>query len=229
MKKKLAALMLAAALSLSLAAPALAAEPVFQDVPEKHWAASFVERAYHMGIVNGTSWDPQTGVRMFSPDQTISGAEICVMLTRQYCPDEIGKSVQGQPWYTPYVEAAEKNGYLTDVSIPNMTAPATREQMVAILYNAAGRPAVDAGTVLAKYTDRAQLSAYAVQPMAWAVSNGVVSGTTDTTLSPAGTATRAQIAVVMVRYIENELGVEILFPTPGMGPATRTAPPTPPT
>jgi len=73
----------------------------------------------------------------------------------------------------------------------NLDVPVTREQMVAILYNVAGHPEADT-SALSPFNDKNQVAAYAVNGFAWAVSNKVVGGTSNTTLSPSGTATRAQ-------------------------------------
>lgn len=89
----------------------------------------------------------------------------------------------------------------------------TREQMVAILYNVAGHPEADT-SALSPFNDKNQVAAYAVSGFAWAVSNKVVGGTSNTTLSPSGTATRAQIAVILIRYLENVVGATFPEVTP---------------
>ena len=79
----------------------------------------------------------------------------------------------------------------------------TREQIAAILSryaDAMGDTVTTSGTLNA-YVDKDQVSDYAVQPMIWAVDRGIISGTTDTTLSPKSTATRAQVVVMLHRYL----------------------------
>ena len=74
----------------------------------------------------------------------------------------------------------------------------TRQQFVALLWRAVGSP--KANKNLSAYSDAASVAVYARDAFAWAAENGVVSGTSATTLSPNGTATRAQIAVMLSRY-----------------------------
>ena len=79
----------------------------------------------------------------------------------------------------------------------------TRQQISAILYRYAkftGNLAENQGS-LEGYTDKALVEPYAVSPMAWAVGEGIISGTTPTTLSPLDHATRAQVAVMLHRYL----------------------------
>ena len=85
--------------------------------------------------------------------------------------------------------------------------------LFAILYNVAGHPEADT-SALSTFNDKNQVAAYAVNGFAWAVSNKVVGGTSNTTLSPSGTATRAQIAVILIRYLENVVGATFPEVTP---------------
>ncbi|MBQ2618773.1 MAG: S-layer homology domain-containing protein, partial [Oscillospiraceae bacterium] len=81
--------------------------------------------------------------------------------------------------------------------------PVTREQMVTILYNYAclfGEQAADL-SLLDSFEDAGRVGNYARTPMAWAVSVGVISGRTPTTLDPKGNATRAEIASILMRFI----------------------------
>ena len=83
--------------------------------------------------------------------------------------------------------------------------PVTREQLVAILYRYAQAKGYDTAktTELIAYTDASSVSTWAETAMKWAVSQGLITGTSDTTLSPTATATRAQVAAILQRYIEN--------------------------
>ena len=82
----------------------------------------------------------------------------------------------------------------------------TREQLASILYRYAESTGMDmsAGknTSLAGYGDASSISAYAVSAMQWAVGEGIISGTGSRTLSPQGTATRAQCAAMIQRFCE---------------------------
>lgn len=225
MKKKLTALLMVALICVSATVPALAAAPVFQDVPDGFWAKAQIEKAYALGMVGGTSYNEATGVRTYSPNNPITGAQLMVMLVRRYCPQDVNAEMAHQcgfsgTWYDGEFYAADKHGYLNGLPLEQgvravLEAPASRELLVAMLYNVAGRPddSGDAATVLAQFTDRTKVAAYAVDGFAWAVGNGIVSGTSATTLSPQGTATRAQVAVILIRYIEKS-GDKVPVPEP---------------
>ena len=223
--KRLIAAMAAAVLTVTLAVPAFAA-PTFSDVPASHWAYTAVEKAAGSGMVAGV------GDGKYDPNGAITGGQLLAMLTRNFCPEDIETNetalseagVAGK-WYSGNLYAAIKHGYLDglDRSAIDFDAPCTREQMVTILYNVAGRPATNT-SALAQFNDRGQVAAYAVNGFSWAVSNKVVSGTSNTTLSPRGTATRAQVAVILIRYLENVEGVQ--FPEVNGG-STQPVEPTP--
>lgn len=208
--KRLITAMAAAVLTVTLAVPAFAAGPTFSDVPASHWAYAAIEKAAGRGMVAGV------GDGKYAPNGTITGGQLLAMLTRHFCPEDIetdpivlSQAGHSGRWYSGNLYAALKHGYLDgiDPTEIDLDAPCTREQMVTILYNVAGRPATNT-SALAQFNDRGQVAAYAVNGFSWAVSNKVVSGTSDTTLSPRGTATRAQVAVILIRYLENVEGVK---------------------
>ena len=100
----------------------------------------------------------------------------------------------------PGLDWAVENG-ISDGSNPNNNI--TREQFAAMLYRYAENAGEDitADTAeLNKFIDTINISSYALQPLAWAVENGIVSGTSSDTISPAGNATRAQVATMLMRY-----------------------------
>ena len=208
--KRLITAMAAAVLTATLAIPAFAAGPTFRDVPASHWAYTAIEKAAGRGMVAGV------GDGKYDPNGAITGGQLLAMLTRHFCPSDIetdpivlSQAGHSGRWYSGNLYAALKHGYLDgiDPTEIDLDAPCTREQMVTILYNVAGRPATNA-SALAQFSDRGQVAAYAVNGFSWAVSNKVVSGTSNTTLSPRGTATRAQVAVILIRYLENVEGVQ---------------------
>lgn len=228
--KRLITAMAAAVLTATLAVPAFAAGPTFRDVPASHWAYTAIEKAAGNGMVAGV------GDGKYAPNGTITGGQLLAMLTRHFCPEDIetdpivlSQAGHSGRWYSGNLYAALKHGYLDgiDPTEIDLDAPCTREQMVTILYNVAGRPATNT-SALAQFNDRGQVAAYAVNGFSWAVSNKVVSGTSNTTLSPRGTATRAQVAVILIRYLENVEGVQ--FPDVNGGsvqPVEPTPTPTP--
>ena len=128
----------------------------------------------------------------YDPNGAITGGQLLAMLTRHFCPSDIetdpivlSQAGHSGRWYSGNLYAALKHGYLDgiDPTEIDLDAPCTREQMVTILYNVAGRPATNT-SALSQFNDRGQVAAYAVNGFSWAVSNKVVSGTSNTTLSP---------------------------------------------
>lgn len=215
-KKRILSAVIAAALSATMAVPAFAAAPTFSDVPASHWAYTAIEKAAGAKMVGGI------GNGQYSPEGTVTGGQLLTMLTSYFCPSDIETDAAvleqagcGGKWYSGNWYAALKNGYLNGLekSGLNLDAPVTREQMVAILYNVAGHPKADT-SALSPFNDKNQVAAYAVNGFAWAVSNKVVGGTSNTTLSPSGTATRAQMAVILIGYLENVVGATFPEVTP---------------
>jgi hypothetical protein len=105
-------------------------------------------------------------------------------------------------WNTDAIVWAADNGIVNGVS-PTSYAPdakITREQIVTILYRYAKAEAV-AKDHLAGYTDAGKVSGYAKDAMNWAIANGIINGMTETTLAPTANATRAQICVILMRYL----------------------------
>ena len=113
-------------------------------------------------------------------------------------------------YYTEAVAWAKENGVVAGISdttfSPNNRI--TREQMAAILYRYAkfcGKD-VSAKADLTQFPDASKVSAYAVDALAWAVENGIISGTLDggrAYLDPKGAATRAQVAAILMRYLRH--------------------------
>ena len=224
MKRKLTALLAAAALCLSLTIPASAAGSFADVSPTRDaWCYTQVMQASEAGLMNGY------GSSLFGKNDPITRGQMVQILYNYYgenCGTNSGFSdVPSSAWYAKAVTWASKkgvaSGYSNGTFGPNNKL--TREQMVTILYNVAGRPATNA-SALAQFNDRGQVAAYAVNGFSWAVSNKVVSGTSNTTLSPCGTATRAQVAVILIRYLENVEDVQ--FPDVNGG-STQPVEPTP--
>ena len=221
-KKKLLSALLSAALCAGMCVPAFAAGPTFTDVPVTHWAYTAVEKASEAGLMNGYA-DGR-----FGKNDPITRGQMVQILYNYYgedCGTNSGFSdVPSSAWYAKAVTWASKKGVASGYSNGTFGPDnqLTREQMVTILYNVAGRPATNT-SALAQFNDRGQVAAYAINSFSWAVSNKVVSGTSNTTLSPRGTATRAQVAVILIRYLENVEGVQF----PDVDGSTQPVEPTP--
>lgn len=192
MKRKLS-LALAVILTVSLfTLPAQAADNRFTDVPESHWAHDAIEYVVDEGLFAGTS------DTTFNPEGTMTRAMLWVVLARM---DDVNTNASsGEAWYQPGLDWAVENG-ISDGTNPNNNI--TREQFAAMLYRYAENAGEDitADTAeLNKFIDTINVSSYALQPLAWALENGIVSGTSSDTISPAGNATRAQVATMLMRY-----------------------------
>lgn len=192
MRKQLS-LALAAILTVStMILPAGAAGSRFTDVPEGHWAFESVEYAVDKGYFSGTSEDT------FSPDTTMTRAMLWTVLARM--DDYTGTAGPDDPWYQNGRDWAMANG-ISDGTNPDGNI--TREQFATMLYNFAkhtGKNTDKSSSVLNQYSDRGDIASYAVDAMAWAVTQGIISGTSSTTIAPTGLATRSQAAVMLMRF-----------------------------
>lgn len=160
----------------------------YTDVPASYWGAAAVDYVTGREIFSGT------GATTFAPEPAMDRAMIVTVLARL---DGVDTSV-GANWYDAGRQWAMQKG-VSDGS--DMQASLTREQLAAMLYRYAGSPS--ANGALDAYSDGAQVSAYARQAMAWAVQKGLLTGTSSTTLAPQAQATRAQVAVILQRFIQS--------------------------
>ena len=177
----------------------------FTDVASSEWYYEAVQYVYNNELMNGMS------ATTFEPNSTTTRGMIVTMLYRlenEPTAASAGFSdVAAGQWYTDAVNWAAANnivnGYGDDQFGPTDTI--TREQMMAILYRYAQYKGYDvtASADLSAYTDAANISSYAVSAMQWAVGEGLINGITDTTLVPGGSATRAQVAAILMRFCEN--------------------------
>ena len=188
--------------------PARPAAPVglpFADVSSSDWFYNDVRYVYEKGIMDGT------GADRFSPNAPLTRAMIVTILYRMAgSPSVSGSSdftdVAAGKWFAKAVAWAAANGivngYGSGLFGPN--DPVTREQLAAMLYRYAvygGMTAVTLEENLGGFADTAQLSAYAIQAMNWAVGQGLINGS-GSNLVPKAQATRAQVAAIIHRYLE---------------------------
>ena len=177
----------------------------FTDVADGAWYAGAVRYVYQLGLITGTS------DTSFSPDMTTSRAMLVTILYRlEGSPAVSGPTafpdVSSGQWYADAVAWASANGVVTGYDNgsfgPNDTI--TREQMAAIFFRYAAYKGHDTASrdTLNGYSDAGQVSPYAAEAMGWAVGSGLITGTSDTTLSPSGSATRAQAAVILTRFCQ---------------------------
>ena len=177
----------------------------FTDVKETDWFFKGVEYVVDKGVMSGVSENE------FAPSGKLTRAMLVQMLynmeSRPACDAENAfMDVPVGQWYTDAViwanDAKIVSGMGEGLFAPNMEI--TREQMVAMLYNYAKYRGYDvtASADLSAFADTASVSAWAQPAMQWAVAEGYISGMGDSQLAPQGTATRAEIASVIMRFME---------------------------
>ena len=166
-----------------------AAEIAFADVTESYWAHDEIAWAYENGYMNGVS------AAAFNPGGTVSRQQVWMILARMAGADPADMAA-AKAW-------AVANG-ISDGTSPG--APVTRQQLATLLYRYAVQNGYDVSvgedTNILSYSDFADLSEYAIPAMQWACGAGILNGTGDgSTLSPQGSATRAQLAVMLYRWL----------------------------
>lgn len=164
-----------------------AADLPFTDVAESDWYCDAVKYVYESGLMNGTSGTA------FSPFLTTSRAMILTILARY---DGVNTDT-GATWYEAGAAWAVANG-VSDGT--NLEADLTREQLVTMLWRYIDSPVVEHD--LADYPDSAAVSGWAVDAMIWAVDAGIITGNGAGELNPQGTATRAEVATILMRFVE---------------------------
>lgn len=160
----------------------------YTDVAEGAWYYDVVMQASEAGLMKGVT-DTE-----FEPNGTLTRAMFWTILARASGVDTEG----GESWYAKAQAWAMENG-VSDGT--DAMGALTREQLATMLWRFAGEPT--SAYSLSAYTDASSVSDYAETAMAWAVENGIITGMTDTTIEPQGTATRAQCAAMLMRFIES--------------------------
>ncbi|MDR2131818.1 MAG: S-layer homology domain-containing protein [Clostridiales Family XIII bacterium] len=165
----------------------------FADIEKGAWYYKSIRYAYSNELVKGV------GEAAFAPQATLTRAMLVTILARESGAeaDEAGGGADGGAWYDKALEWGVQSG-LTDGTNPN--GEITREQFAVMLHRHAGEPKADGG--LGAYGDAENVSGWAKEAMAWAVSTGLIGGRTASELAPDGTATRAEAATMLQRYME---------------------------
>ena len=181
----------------------------FSDVTESDWFYDAVTYAYENGLMDGV------GMGLFAPNSETTRVQLVTILHRlagQPAPsgDSGFSDVKTGTWYTDAVAWAAQNGIVNGVS-DTQFAPGddiTREQLAVILYRYATYQGYDVSqrADLSGFVDAGTISTYAQEALSWANAQGLVLGFEDDSLRPQGTATRAQIAAVLMRFCETVAG-----------------------
>lgn len=178
----------------------------FSDVSESDWFYEAVQYISGNGLMNGineTTFEPNI--------DTTRGMIVTILYRLEGEPSvttsSTFKDIVGGTWYHDAVVWGELNGIITgyDADTFGPTNKITREQMAAIIYRYANFKEYDVAKTsdISNYIDVNDISSYAMMNMNWAIAEGLISGTTPTTLAPKGAATRAQVATILMRFIQN--------------------------
>ena len=161
----------------------------FTDVSANNWFYDGVKYAYENGLMNGTSSNA------FSPNANTTRGMIVTILARVE-----GVNTNGTPWYAAGQKWAMDNGISDGTNMPGVI---TREQLATILYRNAKQKGYDVSksAALTAFSDADKVSGYAAEAMQWAVAEGLLQGSNGK-LNPQGSATRAQVATILMRFME---------------------------
>lgn len=183
----------------------------YHDVDTGRWYHEGIDYAIAHGLMNGV------GNGMFEPESSMTRAMLVTVLWR-YAGSPAGwenpfTDVPNGSWFTQAVAWAAENGIVNGVGNHKFEPDSniTREQMAAILFRYAAKSGFDTSARgnLDQYPDRGDVSGYAVEPLSWAVAEGLIKGTDNGNgilLDPQGNATRAQVATIIMRFIRTAAG-----------------------
>ena len=179
---------------------------IFSDILT-HWAKESIRYVYEKDLFKGVTENS------FGPDKTMTRGMVVTVLSR-LSKDDMSKFTQSNfkdasidEWFGKSVAWATENNITRGVSasefVPNEDV--SREQLVVMIKNYADYIGIDTKTdaTLDVYTDNKNVSAWAKDSLAWAVSVGIINGKENNTLDPQGKATRAEVAAILMRFIEN--------------------------
>lgn len=176
---------------------------LYSDVNLNSWFYEAVKFATEKNMMSGVS------DKLFDPESKVTRSMFITMLYRldgEPSTQSVSfKDVPKGSWYEKAIAWASRNNIANGVE-KDLFAPdngITREQLTAILYRYAKYKRKSVSTTdntIKNYIDNNQISEYAVDPMNWAIENGLISGTSKTRLNPTGKATRAQAAVILQRF-----------------------------
>lgn len=174
----------------------------FTDLGDKQWYHDFIDYAVENGLLEGTS--PTT----MEPNATLIRAQLAQILYNiedkpTVTGEMVFEDVPASEWFYNPVLWANQNEIINGTSSTTFEPleAITRQDLALMLYRYAGKPEVTGD--LDGFTDGDQVGDWAEEAMAWAVAEGIVQGDTPTTLNPTGTATRAEAAAMLQRFLEN--------------------------
>ena len=179
-----------------------AASPVFTDVSSDAWYAEAVDWCQRSGLMSGTS------TTAFSPNSAMTRGMLVTVLYRAAGSPSLTEppsysDVSIHSWYAEGVAWASLHGIVSGYGNDSFGPedPVSREQIAAILWRYDGSTPAQSTS---SFTDRDTVSAYAVPAVDWAWENGILSGLPDGSVSPSSSATRAQVSVMLFRFLSGD-------------------------
>ena len=182
-----------------------AEQPGFSDVSKNDWFYDAVQDAVDMGLMAGVSAD------RFDPKGTVTRAMVAqILYAREGKPTVSGAAaisdVPANAWFHNAMQWAKGQGVIAGYPDGRMdpNAPVTREQLAVILHSYAQKKGMNVSKTadLSGYADSAAVSVWAKDAMSWAVGSGLISGRSASILAPAGSATRAECAVIFTQMFQ---------------------------
>ena len=177
----------------------------FADVSKNDWFYDAVQDAVDMGLMAGVS------ANRFDPKGTVTRAMVAQVLYAREGKPAVSSAaaisdVPANAWFHDAMQWAKAQGVIAGYPDGRMepNAPVTREQLAVILHSYAQKKDMDLSKTagLAGYADAADVSVWAKDAMSWAVGSGLISGRSASTLAPAGSATRAECAVIFTQMFQ---------------------------
>ena len=185
-----------------------AASIEFKDIEKNSWYSEAVKYVTEKQIMNGVSDNE------FAPDDFMTRAMLVTVLYRMENSKTVDKNaafsdIENNSWYTDAVIWAYENKIVNGVS-DTLFAPnenVSREQLATIIcrYAQFKNISTEINETNLNYSDAKNISEWANSSMKWAINNGIINGTSEYTLSPSDNTTRSQVAVILMRFIENIL------------------------
>ncbi len=175
-------------------------EPFFSDVMEEHWAFDAIQKMTELGYISGI------GDGLFGESHTMTRGAMVTLLYRiadkpSFNNSEKFLDVSEDSWYYDSVMWAKETGIVSGIG-DNLFAPEaniTREQLVVILWNIAGKP--ESMHLIAGFVDADDVSDWAMTAVQWAVEVGLLNGKPGGLIDPQGITTRAEATVVLYRSL----------------------------
>ncbi|OOO00708.1 MAG: hypothetical protein ATN35_05940 [Epulopiscium sp. Nele67-Bin004] len=179
-------------------------ENPFTDVQPTDWYYDVIRQANALNLFGGVS-DTE-----FAPQDQMTRAMLISVIHRLDGSPAVGGAaiefddVLSDAWYTTPITWAVQNNIVSgyDATTFGTSDSVTREQMVSILWRYADRPYTGDVASLNEFSDAGEISSYAEDAMAWAYQNGIIGGKGDGILDPKGEATRAEVAAIVLRYVD---------------------------